>query len=126
MRHSLANIVKDFCKKSLPFCLEIVAVRFVTVPKLEEDIIQLCKCFYEAACDHKMSLGKIDSHYFSQRICMYVFDLSGSKFLSQKLVNIRISKNYFQFLGLISKKVFCIEKQKEDGPPILKWSDLVL
>ena len=60
-----------------------------------------------------------------QNLIYRILNLTGSKFLSQKLINIRISKNYFQFLGLISKKVFCIEKQKEDGPPILTWADLV-
>lgn len=58
MRRNLANNVQNYYNKSLPFSLNIVAVKFATVPKLEEDIIQLSKCFYEAACDHKMSLGE--------------------------------------------------------------------
>lgn len=123
MRRNLTNDVQNYCKNNLPFYPDIVAVSFVTVTKLEEDIIQLCKCFYDTACDRKMSLGKIYNYI---KFIVVLFGLIGSKFLSQKLIHIKISKNYFQFLGLISKKVFCIEKQKEDGPPILKWADLVL
>jgi len=57
MRRNLTNEVHNYCKRNLPYFPEIVAVSFVTVPKLEEDIIQLCKCFYDNACDRKMSLG---------------------------------------------------------------------
>ena len=57
MRRQLTKDVHDYCNKRLPFFPEIVAVNFVTVSKLEEDIVQLCKCFYDAACDRKMSLG---------------------------------------------------------------------
>ena len=57
MRRTITNYVKDYCKRSLPFYPEIVAVSFVTVQKLEEDIVQLCKCLYDTACDRKMSLG---------------------------------------------------------------------
>ena len=57
MRRSLTNKVQDYCKNYLPIHPEIVAVNFVTVPKLEEDIILLCKSFYDAAGNRKMSLG---------------------------------------------------------------------
>ena len=63
MRRTITNYVQDYCKRSLPFYPEIVAVGFVTVPKLEEDIVQLCKCLYDTACDRKMSLGKINYMY---------------------------------------------------------------
>lgn len=57
MRRNLTTNVLDYYKKRLPFYPEIAAVKFVTIPKLDEDIAQLCKCFYDTAGDHKMSLG---------------------------------------------------------------------
>ena len=57
MRRSITNYVQEYCKRCLPFYPDVAVVSFVTVNKLEEDIVQLCKCLYDTACDHKMSLG---------------------------------------------------------------------
>ena len=57
MRRSITHDVQQYCKRCLPFYPDIAAISFVTVNKLEEDIVQLCKCLYTTACDHKMSLG---------------------------------------------------------------------
>ena len=49
---------------------------------------------------------------------------TGSKVFSQQLKDMKVPMKFHKLQGLLLKKVTRINRNKEEGPPILTWDEI--
>ena len=116
----IVSEIRDLYEDSSSFYPLIIGVKFVSALELQQHIPELWSFLYEVTSDLILS----ESKYIFYQLALWILYFIESQVI-KRLKDTKVPNKYFKLQGLLWGKLSRIKQQKEEGPPIMTWKEMI-
>ena len=116
----IVSEIHDLYEDGSSFYPLIIGVKFVSALELQQHIPELWSFLYEVTSDLILS----ESKYIFYQLALWILYFIESQVI-KRFKDTKVPNKYFKLQGLLWGKLSCIKQQKEEGPPIMTWKEMI-